>query len=652
MKKIFLLTALVALFTTACNNNDLPEANFSLFQAENLTAESGDGSVSLSWTLQSGKPAPIDQIVSWTTNNDAAEDGEMIVDASTTSVVINNLVNESTYTFYVQTRYPEGLALKISASCTPKSTRIAPSNLKIMAGDSRVFISWVAPETKLDFKYNLMVTATGAAARNIEVASTDTSYLVDNLTNGTEYTFTLTAVYAHGSSDSLSGSATPGDIDPIVMVCASNPPHVFELCTFDYNPAYFVSGEIASAKWTFDDGGSFDGDTATYCFATAGSHTVTITITYADGTTESSDMTIEVVGFAWDRYDTPGSYQKSNGVVFSHDGQTFYAASSTNPFYLYAVDVATGVTKWTYNIAYTVYGEGPMVGPDGTIYVGTENGPLFAVTSSGEEKWQKSFSDGEVVRAAPAITSDGTLYVVTTAGTLYALNGATGSEKWNAKQSGTPSGVVVGKDGTVFFATYNGIWAYTESGTLKWSNEKHSVTERGGALAIYENMLYASLRAKAGVAALDLATGNTLWTYASEVGDCYHPVVDAEGSVYICEKSGYIYIVKKDGTLKTVDRTTPIGYIYNAFAIAENGKAYITQYTNGSTNLLVFDTDGSSSIVMPLGPQTMSAVAIGPDQRLYYGSNGYITATAIGSPLSSKGWPCRGYDAQGTNSLK
>jgi len=90
--------------------------------------------------------------------------------------------------------------------------------------------------------------------------------------------------------------------------------------------------------------------------------------------------------------------------------------------------------------------------------------------------------------------------------------------------------------------TNAGIWSYTSSGTLRWSCDTgHKVTERGGSLALCDGILYATLKAKGGVAAVNMADGKTLWTYATPTNDSYHPVVDAEGTVYICEKNGGLY---------------------------------------------------------------------------------------------------------------
>ena len=76
----------------------------------------------------------------------------------------------------------------------------------------------------------------------------------------------------------------------------------------------------------------------------------------------------------------------------------------------------------------------PVVGPDGTIYFGTDNNNpgLFAVTPgalSGSIKWE--FTTGGEVDNIPALSPDGSaVYAVSKDGNLYAVDTASGTEKW------------------------------------------------------------------------------------------------------------------------------------------------------------------------------------------------------------------------------
>lgn len=440
MKKIlFGLASVAALLFAGCNDEDLPGASLMLFQLESVSATAGDGTATLEWVPQQDKPAPLEYYVSWTAGSPDGQNGDRTVEASATRTVVDGLVNDCSYIFSVQPRYADGLAGKVSASCTPKSTRIAASDFKAMAGDSRVYLTWKAPDTQLDFAYRLEVQAAGAADKTLEIGSSETSALVEGLTNGAEYAFSLTCVYAHGDSPAVTASATPGQIDPITV--ASTAVHQFERCVFEYNPAYFVSGEVDSVTWDFGDGESSTDEAAAHCFAATGTYTVALTVFYAGGATEQATIGMTVEPFAWTSIGGVG-YQKASHVVFSPDGQTLYTVAQTDKK-LIAIDAIKGTVVWEYATTAATYGAGPAVGADGTVYFGTEDadGTLYAITASGALRWKKTL--GSAVKASPAVTSDGVVYALSNTGTLFAFDAASGDEKWSAAQSGNAGGVVV-----------------------------------------------------------------------------------------------------------------------------------------------------------------------------------------------------------------
>ena len=637
-----------ALMVVSCSDEYSFPSAFNRYQVSQVTAESGDGEVQLRWVAQSGKPAPAEYLITWTSSVNGVEGGSTTVDGNQLSTTISDLVNDVYYTFAVQAHYASGLSGQVTAGCTPKSTRIAVTSFKAMAGDKRVFVSWVTPETNLAYSYNLDVLAGGSKVNTLHPESTATSYLVENLTNEVEYTFVMTVAYSHGNSESSTAVATPGEISPFSVLPTQ--PRAFELAQLEYNPAYFVAGEVATVTWDFGDGTTSTELSPMHCFAAVGTVTVTLTVNYVSGSSEQGSVEVEILPFAWSSVALDGWYQKSANVVFSHDGQTLYSYSQAGKK-LIALNAITGEVKWIFDTPSASYGAGPVVGPDDKVYVGTEDGAgtLYALTSNGSLRWTATL--GAAVKAAPAVTSDGILYVLTDDGKISALDGETGSVKWSQTPGGKAGGVVVDAEGNIYVGTNTGICSYTAEGSQRWvCDQALSVTERGGSLAIADGLLYATLKGKQGVAAVSMATGVTAWTYATTSGDCYHPVVDANGTVCFCEKNGGLYAVSKTGSL-VWSYNTDLNYIYSGFALDKEGNAYISQYAS-PFNLLKITPAGSVSVENGLGAQTMSAVTIGPDRRIYYCLNGSLGAHNAGVTLGEQGWPMRGGNQQGTNSLK
>ena len=99
----------------------------------------------------------------------------------------------------------------------------------------------------------------------------------------------------------------------------------------------------------------------------------------------------------------------------------------------------------------------PGIGPDGTIYFGSYDSTVYAVTDAGTEgilKW--SYKTGGAVDASPSIGADGTIYIGSRDSTLYAFN-PDGSIRWTYKAGGgIESSVTIAGDGTIYFGCFDG----------------------------------------------------------------------------------------------------------------------------------------------------------------------------------------------------
>jgi hypothetical protein len=64
------------------------------------------------------------------------------------------------------------------------------------------------------------------------------------------------------------------------------------------------------------------------------------------------------------------------------------------------------------NIGTIAPGAGPVVAPDGTVYVGNEQGKLMSFKPDGTPGWSRTLNSGEAILASPMIGSDGSVFVV------------------------------------------------------------------------------------------------------------------------------------------------------------------------------------------------------------------------------------------------
>lgn len=150
---------------------------------------------------------------------------------------------------------------------------------------------------------------------------------------------------------------------------------------------------------------------------------------------------------------------------------TLYIESRTNrPFHgrLFAID-PVGTIRWTLETDPYDFNLNPAIGPDGTIY--TAGGDrVTAISPEGEVKWTFLIDDTDFQASSPAVAADGTIYIGSFNGLLYAIN-PDGSLRWTFEADDwIGSSPVVGADGTVYFGCADGqLYAVDREGFKRWS---------------------------------------------------------------------------------------------------------------------------------------------------------------------------------------
>ena len=348
MKKIIYSLLFVITAVCAACDEELPKASFDLYELKTLTATAGDMNVALSWEAYPDA-RPDEYLISWTSGSSGAEGGQMTVEAEASGATVSDLVNDVAYTFSVQPRYTGGLASKRSASCTPKNARYPVTGLTASAGDKKVRLRWTKPVSERFTNYQITV-----SPGNQVIKLDDTTleeYMVEGLTNDQEYKFDVVCIYPMGNSVSAEAVATPGIIYPVAV---NTELVVWESAVFAYNDMYFMAGEVKSVSWDFGDGTTSGENNPVHAFATTGTYTVAVTVTYVNNTTESGSLAVTVGNYKWNSVDLNfgglTGYVKTSNPVFSPDGKTMYIPTSTPAGHLFAIDVVSGEFKWVFAI--------------------------------------------------------------------------------------------------------------------------------------------------------------------------------------------------------------------------------------------------------------------------------------------------------------
>lgn len=122
------------------------------------------------------------------------------------------------------------------------------------------------------------------------------------------------------------------------------------------------------------------------------------------------------------------------------------------------VGPSTASLRWNATIGAPTYASdasSPAIGADGTLFIGTNDGNVRALSgATGALQW--SYSTGGVVLSSPAVGSDGTVYAGSSTRKVYALNGSTGALQWSYVTGDVVvSSPVVGADGAVYVGSHD-----------------------------------------------------------------------------------------------------------------------------------------------------------------------------------------------------
>ena len=166
-----------------------------------VTGTPGNGAVTVSWTAPAGNGG---RAVTGYTVTTAPGGATKQVDGSTTSVLVDGLTNGSPYTFTVFATNDRGAGAASAASdaVTPHTVPGAPTNVQGTPGDGTVTLTWEAPASTGGNPISEYVVTASPGGAEKKVNGDALTAVVDGLTNGTPYTFTVGAKNAAGTTTS------------------------------------------------------------------------------------------------------------------------------------------------------------------------------------------------------------------------------------------------------------------------------------------------------------------------------------------------------------------------------------------------------------------------------------------------------------------
>lgn len=310
---------------------------------------------------------------------------------------------------------------------------------------------------------------------------------------------------------------------------------------------------------------------------------------------------------------------------------------------------ATPSVAWRFRTGARVFAS-PVIGPDGTIFVGSVDGTFNALSPEGRLLW--TYTASAPIFSSAAVSDAGHVYVGCDDGTFLAFH-ASGRVLWSDRRDHPfDASPVIGDDGTVYIGG-DGLLAYTPRGGLRWrartaghvfsppvvhprqvvifgtdSGELHGVGVDGreafrldlsspvlGGATVLETGAVVVATAAGEVLALDRA-GVIRWRVRlDEEGIRSTPAVGLDGNLYVGADSGRLYALDpENGQVRWRFQTG--GPLRASPVVDAAGRIII-----GSQDHTVYALDPRGAVLwqLRLGGEIDSTGAIGPDGTYYCG---------------------------------
>ncbi|MCW2527544.1 MAG: hypothetical protein JWM76_2404 [Pseudonocardiales bacterium] len=298
------------------------------------TATAGNATATVTWTQplnSNGSPITSYTVSGFLAGSATASVTKTVI-APITSTTITGLLNFASYAFSVTASNATGPSTPSALSnsvITMADAPAAPAAPVAVAGDTTAALTWTAPaDGGLPINgYTIKAYAAGAATYTLSATApaSDTGYTFSGLTNGTAYTFTVTATNAvnNGGESPHSNSVTPTvpGIAPSFTSAATAAFSAGQASTFAVTTAGTPAAPVSQsgalpAGVTFVAGA--DGTATLAGTPAAGSQgTYSLTLTAANGVTPTATQTFTLTVNSGLSITSAASAPATGGAAFS-----------------------------------------------------------------------------------------------------------------------------------------------------------------------------------------------------------------------------------------------------------------------------------------------------------------------------------------------
>jgi len=296
-----------------------------------------------------------------------------------------------------------------------------------------------------------------------------------------------------------------------------------------------------------------------------------------------------------------------SSAAISEDGTLYIGSTNGN---LYALNSSNGDMLWSFETGDGIISS-PAIDQDGNIYVGSKDTYLYSIYPDGTLRWK--YKTGGDIYSSPAISPSGNVYVGSDDSFFYAVSQG-GELMWKYEaDSWFWSSPAIADDGTVYVGSGdNNIYSFHPNGTLKWSFSTGNFVYSSPSIGPENNIYTGSYDGE--LYKID-PEGDELWSYSTGDNIESSPSIDEYGNIYIGSNDKKLHSIYPNGTLRWSYKTQ--GEVVSSAALGDIEGIYFGSYDGKVYSL---NRDGTERFIYDTGREIYSSPSIGPDGDVYVGS--------------------------------
>ena len=240
-------------------------------------------------------------------------------------------------------------------------------------------------------------------------------------------------------------------------------------------------------------------------------------------------------------------YTLYNTPAISNDNQFIYIITFNGLFY--KIFTLNGTIDWFIDTQLQTYSS-PAITKNNNIYITLGDGSIHCYANNGTLLWITNFGYPAAYNSLTFNNDESIIYTTDSMNTVYALYSNNGSIIWQLTIPNASVYSIIYDDNNLYFTTSKNYYnIYANNGTIIYEITNPYYTYWPCIIYKKDNKLYCN--GDKYIYALELTTGQLIWSFKTDNNFDSAPIVSADGSTIInINLGGYIYGIRNDGTLK------------------------------------------------------------------------------------------------------